>query len=385
MNFNQRSVNLISRRATTVLSCAAILGFEALLGGHAADAPTLLKPVPARPNKVLLGVQGNWPKNLTDLERIQTQLTTIVGKVSPAVVGVSLLSKPGPTQIVGSGAIAGSGVVVSEDGIVLTAAHVCESPGMKVVFHFPDGTTATGMTLGTDHDLDAGLMKIDGHGKWPFVPVGDTQTLKEGDWVLALGHPGGFDQARSIVARLGSVLRKTPTMMQTDCTLIGGDSGGPLFDMNGRVIAIHSRISTSTAENYHVPITVYMDSWTRLAKRESWGWPATYDGMDVGARGTDSDSPLGCKLNQIDPGTLAQRSGLKVGDIITKVNDQDINGWNALVDEIVKARIGGNLSISFSLKRGQEFISVEIPLPTRGGRGGGGGGGGGGRRGGGGG
>ena len=87
-----------------------------------------------------------------------------------------------------------------------------------------------------------------------------------GDWVLALGHPGGFDARRSLVVRLGRILRMDASALQTDCTISQGDSGGPLFDMHGRVIGIHSAISISMAENYHVPVTAFYNGWDLLTK-----------------------------------------------------------------------------------------------------------------------
>jgi len=86
---------------------------------------------------------------------------------------------------------------------------------------------------------------------------------------LALGHPGGFDLKRSLVVRLGRIIRLAPDALQTDCTISPGDSGGPLFDMHGRVIGIHSYISSSPADNFHVPITAYYHSWTMLVKSKT--------------------------------------------------------------------------------------------------------------------
>ena len=84
--------------------------------------------------------------------------------------------------------------------------------------------------------------------------------------MLALGHPGGFDLRRSLVVRLGRIIRLETDALQTDCTISPGDSGGPLFDMHGRVIGIHSAISTSPAENFHVSVTEFYDSWDELVR-----------------------------------------------------------------------------------------------------------------------
>src|SRR5207249_1980480 len=105
----------------------------------------------------------------------------------------------------------------------------------------------------------------------------------------------------------------------TDCTLVGGDSGGPLFDMQGRLIGIHSRISNSITANIHVPVDTYRDTWDRLAKAEVWG--AGIGGRasaDAGYLGVECDdsNPKACKITRVITGSPAEKAGLKVGDIV---------------------------------------------------------------------
>jgi hypothetical protein len=88
---------------------------------------------------------------------------------------------------------------------------------------------------------------------------------------MAIGHPGGFRPNRQPVLRVGRVLQSTQFVIRSDAAVVGGDSGGPLFDMNGRVVGIHSRIGGSMTDNFHVPVKTYRDTWDRLAKGESWG------------------------------------------------------------------------------------------------------------------
>src|SRR5208282_4466201 len=148
-----------------------------------------------------------------DLRAIQQQVEALVPKVSPAVVAVEIDSA------------SGSGVVISADGLVLTAGHVYENPEREVRFEFPNGKTAYGKTLGLDEDADTGLMRITDPGPWPYAALGDLKQARLGDWVLALGNPGGFDRKRSLVVRLGRLICVTPGVLQTDCTISPGDSG----------------------------------------------------------------------------------------------------------------------------------------------------------------
>jgi len=168
------------------------------------------------------------------------------------------------------GSNSGSGVIVSEDGLVLTAGHVVGKPGQEVVFMFADGKTAKGKTLGLYGNADAGMMRITDPGKWPYLPRGQSRGLHVGAWCLALGHPLGFMKDRPPVVRLGRILRLSDNVIQTDCALVGGDSGGPLFDLEGRIIGIHSRIGMAMDINIHVPIDVFADNWERLLKGEQW-------------------------------------------------------------------------------------------------------------------
>lgn len=221
--------------------------------------PDFPAPVPGKRVALPAGFDGPTPGSVSELAGMQAHVMALVRRVTPSVVAVRV------------GGSTGSGVVISADGLVLTAAHVAATPGRPVRFFFPDGSTVRGRTLGTNHGMDAGLARIEEEGDWPWVPVAEAGSGVLGEWVLGLGHPGGFDPDRSMVVRLGRVIRRTAMALQTDSTLSGGDSGGPLFDMHGRVVGIHSRISHSTAENYHVPIDAYLQDWVRLTRGESWG------------------------------------------------------------------------------------------------------------------
>ena len=116
------------------------------------------------------------------------------------------------------------------------------------------------------------MVKIGVEGKYPALEMGNSADLKVGQWVIAIGHPGGFRENRTPVVRVGRILFVSSFVIRTDCTLVGGDSGGPLFDMQGRVIGIHSRIGgLAISENMHVPVDTFREEWARLAAGESYG------------------------------------------------------------------------------------------------------------------
>jgi len=255
----------------------------------------------------------------------------------------------------------GSGVVISEDGTVLCAAHVCGQPNKDVRVVFPNGKSARGKTLGTNHEMDAGLMKITEKGHWPHVEIGDLQQVHLGDWVLALGFPGATDLQRSLVVRLGRIISFGRGAIRTDCTLIGGDSGGPLFDMYGRLIGIHSRISDSIAENFHVPVGAYVDSWDRLAKGENWGDRRPPPQPYVGARGVDH--PEGCQLERVEENSPAFKAGLKAGDIVLKVNGQEVTDRASFRECVARSKPGQE--VQFEVKRGDQEMTVKVTVEAR--------------------
>ena len=158
-------------------------------------------------------------------------------------------------------------------------------PTAMCVLPFPDGKTARGKTVGANREDDTGLMRITDRGPWPHAEMGDLRQARIGDWVLALGHPGGFDLRRSLVVRLGRIIRLEPDALQTDCTISPGDSGGPLFDMHGRVIGIHSAISASVADNFHVAVTAFYDGWACSSKSRMRNNPPDKPQAYVGAEG----------------------------------------------------------------------------------------------------
>ena len=201
---------------------------------------------------------ASGPTGVAELRAIENQVQKVVAEVLPHTLAVRV------------GNAQGSGVLVSEEGYVLTAGHVAQQPGQEVTFIFPDGKTARGTTLGINRRADAGLARITDEGPWPSLQMGTSTDVPKGAWCVAVGHPLGFQTGRPPVVRVGRLIRSEETMIQTDCPLVAGDSGGPLFDLEGKIIGINSRIASSTSVNFHVPIDVYHDCWDRLVKGEAW-------------------------------------------------------------------------------------------------------------------
>ncbi len=308
--------------------------------------PAVPHPAPAYRSDLRPAFTKSVPTSLGDLRSMEQHVKALAARVSPTVVAVE----------VGTGS--GSGVIISADGLVLSAGHVCGAPDREVRFTFPDGKTARGKTLGANSDNDTGLMRITDRGPWPHAEMGDLKQAVVGDWVLALGHPGGFDLRRSLVVRLGRIIRLEPDALQTDCTISPGDSGGPLFDMHGRVIGIHSAISSSVAENFHVPVTAFYEGWTLLAQKPEEKIRADKPPAYVGAKGIDD--PDGCRLTAVDEDSPAAKAGLKVGDLVVKVDGREVRLYASLLRWVAESEPGDTLSLE--VKRGSDLLALEVKL-----------------------
>jgi serine protease Do len=289
------------------------------------------------------------PSSVADLKAMQERIRAVSQKALSRTVAVRI------------GSAFGSGVVVSPDGYIATAAHVIGGPGRTADIRFTDGRRARGRTLGVNRSADAGLVKLVGDGPWDFAELGKSSDLKPGQWCLAIGHPGGFERERGPVLRLGRILTLHDDFVSTDCPLIGGDSGGPLFDLDGRVIAIHSRIADPLTANIHVPADRFHESWDRLAKGETWGLlPGTMP--FVGVRGDpDRDDAF---VAQVVPGSPAERAGVRAGDLIVQFAGRPVTSFRSLVAIVRSSEPGDRVVVEVERGESRQRLTVVVGLKT---------------------
>lgn len=302
---------------------------------------------------------GNEPKSLNELRALEAQQAKVAEKIDAVTVNVQ------------QGIAQGSGVIIV-GRYVLTAAHVAGSPDRSATIITNDGTRYQARTLGMNQDMDAGLLEItdpDFPSSWPHATLGKSRDLREGQWVVASGHPGGWQEKRGSVIRVGRILKisrgpvrrgdisKKAHTLFTDCALIGGDSGGPLFTLEGKLIGIHSRIGTDVEDNMHVPIDVFGDSWKRLKSGEKWGVLPGFRPM-IGVTGTKGDDrPLIADVEALGP---AARAGIQPGDLILTFNGAKITTFEELRMG-VQARMPGDI-IVLTVKRGQNILRLNVTI-----------------------
>ena len=257
-------------------------------------------------------------------------------------------------------------MIVSPDGYVLTAGHVSREKGRDVMVVLPDGKSLRGKTLGADLGVDAGLIRITDEapaGGWPYCEMGTSSDLKAGQWCLATGHPGGYQRGRTPPVRLGRVLRSSSTALVTDCTIVGGDSGGPLFDMQAKVIGISSRIGGAIEANIHVPVSAFQRDWDRLAKGDVFGFRGPRPGGAYLGVTSDVDAK-DARIATVEPGSPAARAGLKPGDVVAKLDGRTVPDFSHLVMMVGVKKPGDKVKLT--VKRGTKTLDVEVTLGRRG-------------------
>ena len=359
---------------------------------------------------LLLSVGGlALPAGAESLQERQTKVMEVVTKVSPAVVAITGTSRTG---MMGSG----SGVIGSKEGLVLTAGHVLAATGQELLITLPGGREVKGKSLGRNMNRDAALAQITEPGEYPFVEMAPGDSASAGEWVLALGHPGGYDAQRGAPLRVGRLWENdNKAYFRSDCTVSGGDSGGPLFDLEGRVVGIHSSISQNLSENRHVPIGVFAKDMDRMKQGEVWGklsnlMPGMRDLEEFDEpkprskrpenwlkeknRGEDQSEPerpesrrepkmdpevsptrskvyLGVQLEALEnndgvqvvevaDGSPAAKAGLELEDIITKVDGESVTGNMDIVSKVQAAKAGDKLKLT--VKRGNAEKQLEVTL-----------------------
>lgn len=321
---------------------AALVAFLAIV------APALAQPLPAAFTKQI-------PAGVQDLQDIEQHVQKLVKRVMPATVNLRI----GPVQ--------GSGVIVNREGYILTAGHVSLAANRDVLIILHDGRRLKGRTLGANNGIDSGMVRITEDADFEHVEMANPATVAQGTWCLSLGHPGGYKPGRPPVVRLGRVQQSGATFIVTDCALVGGDSGGPLFDMHGKVIGIHSRIGDLVSSNIHVPIGTYRETWARLARGEIWGNPAPLftvtkaGGAYFGVRAAPDKASL--KIKAVTPGSPAERAGLKTDDRIVTIDNARFGSVDEL-SEFLKSRRPGT-QINVHVQRRGETMTIAVVLGKR--------------------
>jgi len=303
------------------------------------------------PAAVAEALGQRYPKSVDELRLIEQQVQRVAEHTKSATVGV----------MVGQGV--GSGVIVSAEGLVLTAGHVVGRAKRRATVLLPDGRRLVGRTLGANHLIDAGLVKLENPPTdLPYLPIAKVLP-KIGEWVIAIGQPGGMLNNRSPPVRLGRVLVSEDEWVCTDCTLVGGDSGGPLLNLRGEVLAVHSSIGPAIVHNFHIPVVEIKKDWQRLLAGQVWGKAveelvSTTMRPLIGIAGRTENQQ--CLITQVFPDLPADEAGVRAGDVVLSVDGAEVTSFREVSRKVLKKRPGQKMRLQ--LQREDRVWEVEVVL-----------------------
>ncbi|MEM8978416.1 MAG: Do family serine endopeptidase [Pseudomonadota bacterium] len=313
---------------------------------------------------VIATAQG-MPRSFADLAE----------QISPSVVNIttstSVAGRAGPQGIVPEGSpfedffnngprgrdgqprrssALGSGFVISEDGFIVTNNHVIEGAD-EILIEFFSGDERPARLIGTDKNTDIALLKVDADGPLPFVQFGDSDAARVGDWVMAMGNPlgQGFSVSAGIVSARNRALSGTyDDYIQTDAAINRGNSGGPLFNMEGDVIGVNTAILSPNGGSIGIGFAMSSAVVTRVVDqlrefgetRRGWIGVRIQDVTPELAEGLGLDEARGALVSEVTAGGPSEDAGVLSGDVILSFAGQDVADTRELIRRVGNAEVG---------------------------------------------
>lgn len=322
-------------------------------------------------------LEGNRPSSVIDLATVDTSKLMTASEVYAANVNSTVgITTSVTTNFWGfqtTSAASGSGFILTADGYILTNFHVIESSSSISVTLY-DGTSYDAVLVGYDESNDIAVLKIDASDLSPVV-LGDSDNLNVGDDVIAIGNPLG-ELTFSLTAGAVSALDREITLssgvmmnlIQTDCAINSGNSGGALFNLYGEVIGItNAKYSSSGTEasidniGFAIPINHIRSLVDSIIEKGYISKP--YIGVSVGDVSEETMGyglPAGAAVKSVVEDSPAEKAGIKVNDIITAVNGNEITGRSELSETISSCSVGDKLTLT--VYRQGETLSIDVTV-----------------------
>ena len=297
-------------------------------------------------------------------------IADLVASVSPAVVNVIARTDDGQTTSEGQG----SGFIISPNGEVATNHHVIEG-ATNISIAFANGTEYPVSVMGMDEETDLAVLKIQANHAFPYVKWHNGKSVRIGEWVVAIGNPFGIGQSTSlgVISAIGRERVDSGAFVdyiQTDATINRGNSGGPLFDLNGNVIGVNSAIYSPTGASVGIAFVIphYTAENVINTLRQHGSVQRGY--LGVGLRSAeytaDSDPSFkggGATVNNVVSGGPAERYGLQIDDVILSVNGVATRNSTEATREIAKARSGDK--VTFLVERVEKLQEISVIVGER--------------------
>jgi serine protease Do len=261
----------------------------------------------------------------------------------------------------------GSGFIISNDGYIFTNNHVVENTD-KILVKISDGKEYEAKIIGTDAKTDIALIKIKPDNGLPTVEIGDSDILRVGEWVIAIGNPFGLEQTvtAGIVSAKGRVIGAGAydNFIQTDASINPGNSGGPLFNMQGKVIGINTAIvAQGQGIGFAIPINmaknILDDLKTKGKVTRGWLGVSIQDVSEDLAKSMNYKNKNGVLVSDVVKNDPADKAGIKVGDIITEINGKTIKDTHDLLLTTASLHVGDKANIK-AWRDGKQLSFIAV-------------------------
>ncbi len=263
----------------------------------------------------------------------------------------------------------GSGFVISEDGFIVTNNHVIDGSD-EIVIEFFDGEKLPAEVVGTDRKTDIALLKVESDEPLPFVSFGDSDLMRVGDWVLAVGNPlgQGFSVSAGIVsARNRELSGAYDDFIQTDAAINRGNSGGPLFNMDGEVIGVNTAILSPTGGSIGIGFSMASNVVGRVVAqlrefgetRRGWLGVRIQDVTADMAEALGLDRVAGAMVTDVPDGP-AKQAGIRPGDVILSFDGEEVDDTRELVRIVGNAEVGRTVRVVVFRDGGTQTVLVTL-------------------------
>lgn len=315
----------------------------------------------------------------SEAENAKEDFSNVLEDVTKGVVGISKIKNTG-TAILDWDATdelgLGSGIIVSENGYIVTNWHVAGSKYSTCYVTTDNGDIYSGNVVWADSDLDLAIVKINVKGL-RFLELGDSDNIKLGQEVCAIGNPIGIEFQRTVTSGIISGLDRTikiedkngeaymEDLIQTDASINSGNSGGPLINKDGQVIGINSiKITSAEGIGFAIPINIIkpiIESYIQNGNfEEAYLGIFAYDTEVNKYLNSSLDFNNGIYVVKISADGPAVRSGIKVGDVITKIDEKEINKMSELRNYIYTKKTGDKVNLTINRKNREHTIEITL-------------------------
>ncbi|WP_324826559.1 Do family serine endopeptidase [Qipengyuania zhejiangensis] len=315
--------------------------------------------------------------NISTRQRIEVQAN---GNPFAGTPFEGLFGRPGQQQQepqYREGQSLGSGFIISADGYVVTNNHVVSPSGRgtveEITVTMPDGTEYEAQLVGTDPQSDLAVLKVSRREAFPFVEFGDSSQARPGDWVVAIGNPFGLGGTVTS-GIVSAVYRNTGSggaydrYIQTDAAINRGNSGGPLFDMQGNVIGINNAIFSPSGGSVGIGFAIPAEIAAPIVEKLRTGVEIErgYLGINIQPVTDDLADSLGIQqkrgeiVQAVQPGEPAAEAGIEPGDIVLKVNNQDVTPEQTLSYLVANIRPGTTIPVELIRDGQMRRLNVKV-------------------------